>query len=338
MQTKSEIQPSNKINFKSNELENSLKKYGYYKQDKITIYPLLDFDQYLPQNEYIPPEEDYVFAFENKDENIPFLGVVNVNFQRFGYCLNTYLNGDIYFGYYLRDKLEKKGFYSFKPKIEDKYKLSQYYLGSWENDLFEGIGIYLWIKENKDQISFSDFNNSNLDAFVGNSEKGVFKKGVLIKYNKNNLLVYYGSFSVNGKKEGHNCFYYNNNSEEMCFGTYKNDIFIEGFVSKFNKDNGKMTDLIVYKTDENKKPEVQKIKIENEKNVEYIMSKFRNVVLSKNYCKEMYNDFKKVIQFRDDKMNDINNILDNDKYEKIINILESNKFNLYKDIEKNIPI
>ena len=124
----------------------------------------------------------------------------------------------------------------------------------------------------------------------------------------------------------------------MCFGTYKNDIFIEGFVSKFNKDNGKMTDLIVYKTDENKKPEVQKIKIENEKNVEYIMSKFRNVVLSKNYCKEMYNDFKKVIQFRDDKMNDINNILDNDKYEKIINILESNKFNLYKDIEKNIPI
>ena len=338
MQKKSEVQSSNELNFNSKELENSLKKYGFYKKDKITIYQLLEFDQFLPKNEYIPPEEDYIFAFENKDEKIPFLGVVNVNFQRFGYCLNTYLNGDIYFGYYLRDKMNKKGFYSFKPIIEDKYKLSQYYLGSWENDFFEGIGIYLWIKENKDQIPFNDFDNSNFDAFIGNSEKGVFKKGALLKYNKNNLIVYYGSFSVSGKKDGNNCFYYNNNSEEMCFGTYKNDIFIEGFVSKFNKNNGKMTDLIVYKTNENKKPEVQKIKIENETNVEYIMSKFRNVVLSKNYCKEMYNDFKKVIQFRDDKMNDINNILDNDKYEKIINILESNKFNLYKDIEKNIPI
>ena len=194
MQTKSEIQPSNKINFKSNELENSLKKYGYYKQDKITIYPLLDFDQYLPQNEYIPPEEDYVFAFENKDENIPFLGMVNVNFQRFGYCLNTHSNGDIYFGYYLKDKMNNKGLYSFKPKIEDKYKLSQYYYGSWLNNLFEGIGIYIWLKENKDLIPFSDFDNSSFDAFIGISEKGVFKKGVLLKYNKNNFLIYYGFF------------------------------------------------------------------------------------------------------------------------------------------------
>ena len=57
MQTKSEIQPLNQIHFKSNEIEKSLKDDGFYKQDKITIYPLLDFDQYLPQNEYIPPED-----------------------------------------------------------------------------------------------------------------------------------------------------------------------------------------------------------------------------------------------------------------------------------------
>ena len=338
MQTKSEIQQSNEIHFKSNELENSLKKYGYFKQGKITIYQLLDFDQYLPHNEYILPEEDFVFAFENKDENIPFLGVVNVNFQRFGYCLNTHSNGDIYFGYYLKDKMNKKGLYSFKPKIEDKYKLSQYYFGSWLNNLFEGIGIYIWLKENKDLIPFSDFDNSSFDAFIGNSEKGVFKKGVLLKYYKNNFLVYYGSFSGEGKKEGNNCFYYNNYLEEMCFGTYKNDKFIEGFVAKFNKEEGKMINLIIYKREENKKPEGQKIKIENEKNVEYIMSKFRKVILSKDYCKIIYDDFKNLIQFRDEKMNDINNILDNNKYEKIINKFESNKFNLYKDIEKSIPI
>ena len=239
MQVKQEIQTSNQIHFKSNEIEKSLKKYGYYKKDKITIYQLLDFDQYLPQDEFIPPEEDYVFAFENKDKNIPFLGVVNVNFKRFGYCLNTYLNGDIYFGNYIQDIKSKKGFYSFKPKTEKDYKISQYYIGSWENNLFEGYGIYLWCKENKDIIPFSDFNNANFDAFIGNSEKGLFKKGVLLSYNKNNFFIYYGSLNSEGKREGKNCFYYSSNLDEMCNGTYNNNLFVEGFVGKFEKNNGK---------------------------------------------------------------------------------------------------
>lgn len=72
METQSEIQKTNQIHFKSNEIEKSIKKDGFYKQDLITIYPLLDFDQYMPQVEYIPPEEDFVFALENKDGNIPF--------------------------------------------------------------------------------------------------------------------------------------------------------------------------------------------------------------------------------------------------------------------------
>ena len=339
MQTKSEIQIPNEIHFKSNEIEKSLKENGVYKQDKITIYPLLDFDQFLPENEYIPPEEDFVFALENKEEIIPFLGVVNFNFKRFGYCLNTYLNGDIYFGYYLRDIISKKGFYSFKPKIENDYKLSQYYLGNWENNLFEGFGIYLWIKEKKDTIPFNDLNNSSFDAFIGNSEKGVFKKGIILNYNnENNFFIYYGSFSEEGKKEGNNCFYYSNNLEEMFFGTYKNDIFIEGFIAKFDKNNGKMIELIVYKKDENKEPESEKIKIENEKNIEFIMTKFRNIIFSKNHFKIIYEEFKKVLNFQNEKMNDINMITNNNKYEEIINLFESNKISLYQDINKSIGL
>ena len=338
MQTKSEIQIPNEIHFKSNEIEKSLKEKGFYKQDKIIIYPLLDFDQFLPENEYIPPEEDFVFALENKEEIIPFLGVVNFNFKRFGYCLNTYLNGDIYFGYYLRDIINKKGFYSFKPKIENDYKLSQYYLGNWENNLFEGLGIYLWIKEKNDTIPFSDFNNSNFDAFIGNSEKGIFKKGILLNYNKNNFFIYYGSFSEEGKKEGNNCFYYSNNLEEMFFGTYKNDIFIEGFIAKFDKNKGKMIELIVYKKDEDKEPESEKIKIENEKNIEFMMTKFRNIIFSKNHFKTIHDEFKKVLNFQNEKMNDINMITNNNKYEEIINLFESNKISLYQDINKSIGL
>ena len=48
-----------------------------------------------------------------------------------------------------------------------------------------------------------------------------------------------------------------------------------------DKNNGKMTDLIVYKKEEDKSPEGQKIKIENEKNIEFIMTNFRNIIFSK---------------------------------------------------------
>ena len=336
MKAKQEIPTSNQIHFKSNEIENSLKKYGYYKKDKITIYQLLDFDQYLPKNEFIPPEEDYVFAFENKDEDIPFLGVVNFNFKRFGYCLNTYLNGDIYFGNYIQDIKSKKGFYSFKPKTEKEYKISQYYIGSWENNLFEGYGIYLWCKENKDIIPFNDFNNANFDAFIGNSEKGLFKKGVLLSYNKNNFFIYYGSLNSEGKREGNNCFYYSSNLDEMCYGSYNNNLFVEGFVGKFEKNSGKMNNLIIYKTNENKKPEGEKIKIGKEKNVEYTMSKFRNILFSKNYFQIIFEEFKKFLFFRDEKMKDINMINNNNKYEEIINLFDSNKITLLQDIGGNV--
>lgn len=338
MQTNPGIQTPPQIHFKSSEIELSLKKYGYYKQDKITIYPLLDFDQYIKENDYIPPEEDYLFAFENKDINLPFIGVVDFNFKRIGYCLNSYLNGDIYFGYYIKDIKNKKGFYSYKPKIVNEFKLSQYYYGFWENDLFEGHGIYLWLKEKKDETHFSDFNNAIFEAFVGNSEKGVFKKGALLSYNKNNFFIYYGTFSPEGKKEGNNCFYYCNKLDEICFGNYKNDIFIEGFVAKFDKKNNKINEIIAYKKEENKKIKGEKIKIGKEKDVEYIMGKFRNLILSKNYFKIIFEEIKRILIFRNEKMKDISMINNNKKYEEIINLFESDKISLYQDIEKTFGI
>jgi len=337
MKTDSEFQIPNQIHFKSKEIEKSIKKIGFFKENTITINQLLEFDQYLPQDKFIPPEEDLYFALENKDEKIPFVGVVNYNFKRFGYCLNIYLNGDIYFGYYYKDIINKRGFYSYKPKIENDYKLSQYYFGSWKNNLFEGMGLYLWIKENKDIIPFSDFTSTSFNCFIGHSENGLFKKGILLKYlGNNNFFAYCGSFSIEGKKEGNNCFYYSSNLEQMCYGTFKNDVFCEGFVTKFNKDDGKMKDLIAYKKEENQNPKGEKIKIE--KNVEKIMTKIRNLFFSKNYFKDIYQEFKNILRFREEKMKDINMIINNDKYEEIIKVLESDNITLYRNIEKIIEI
>ena len=71
--------------------------------------------------------------------------------------------------------------------------------------------------------------------------------------------------------------------------------------------NGELNDLIIYKKDQNDNKEGKRIKIDNEKNIAYIMTKFRKIVLSKNYAKNIFDEFKKILKFRDEKMKDIMN-------------------------------
>ena len=99
-----------------------------------------------------------------------------------------------------------------------------------------------------------------------------------------------------------------------------------------------MSDLIIYKKEENNNKKGIKIKIENEKNIEFIMNKFRDVISSKNYFKEIYEEFKNVLKFREEKMNNINIITNNNKYEEIIKLFEEEKIKIYKDLENNIGI
>ena len=333
MISSSQIQTSSPIQFKTTEIQDSLKKTGTYIKDNFIIKQLQDFDQFQQEEEYIPPEEDYVFALQNKDPKAPFLGVVNYNFKREGYCLNSYLNGDIYFGNYNNDLRNKHGIYSFKPNKIETDILSQFYYGQWENDLFNGKGIYLWLKEKENTIPFSDYNNSNFDAFIGNLDMGKFKKGALLSKAGKNYFIYYGEFSEEGKKEGNKCFYYSANLEKICYGTFKNGNFIEGYVGNYNKE-GKLSDLIAYKKEEGKKPEGEKIKLNGEEKITNILTKIREIILKKDYFKNIYDEFGKVLKFRDEKMNDIN-ILMSEEYGKIVNIFKYNKITLCEDIEKH---
>ena len=68
------------------------------------------------------------------------------------------------------------------------------------------------------------------------------------------------------------------------------------------------------------------------------MKKFRDVISSKNYFKEIYEEFKNVLKFREEKMNNINIITNNNKYEEIIKLFEEEKIKIYKDLENNIGI
>ena len=335
MYTPNQIQSSKPISFKTQEVQESLKSTGIYTKDSFIIKQLTDFDQFRQEEEFVPAEEDYVFALQNKDPKTPFLGVINYYFKREGYCLNTYLNEDIYFGYYKNDLRNKQGLYSFKPTKNKNYLLSQFYYGLWENDLFNGNGIYLWLKEKEDKESFSDYENASFEAFVGQSINGKFKKGALLSKDGQKFFIYYGNFTDDGKKEGNKCFYYSSNLEKMCYGTFNNNIFTEGYVGNFDK-SGKLRGLITYKK-EGKNTEGEKIKLHKEPQIENILIKIREIVLSKNYCNMIYEEFQKIIKFRDEKMKNIDIIM-SEEYGKIINCFQFNTISLCEDIEKNIGL
>ena len=335
MNTSNHIQSSIPISFKTKEIEQSLKSTGIYKKGTFIIKQLTDFDHFRQDDEFVSAEEDYVFALQNKDPKTPFLGVVNYYFKREGYCLNTYSNGDIYFGYYKNDLRNRQGLYSFKPTKNKNNILSQFYYGLWENDLFNGNGIYLWLKEKEDKAPFSDYDNANFEAFVGNSSEGKFKKGALISKEGKNYYVYYGNFTDDGKKEGNKCFYYSSNLERLCYGTFENDIFIEGYVGNFDK-KGNLNALIIYKKDgENTKGE--KIKLKKEPEIENSLIKIREIILNKNYLNMIYEEFAKIIKFRDEKMNNIEIIM-TEEYGTIIKSFQFNKITLCEDIENNIGL
>ena len=168
----------NKIHFNKKDILKKFKSYQKYHTNNSTVIRWeddLNFDTEM-------------YVLKNKTNNLPFIGVVNYEFKREGYCLNTYLNGDEYFGYYTNDVRNKQGLYIYKPGLD----LRQYYFGLWENDIKQGRGIYLWLKDNKGKgyKLYNPFNNNfekaNFDAYIGLFDQNKFTKGTLLKKQENN--------------------------------------------------------------------------------------------------------------------------------------------------------
>ncbi len=284
-----------------------------------------------------------MYIVKNQFNKIPFIGVVNYEFKREGYCVNRYFNGDEYFGYYSNDLRNKQGLYIYKPRIIlNKFISRQFYFGLWENDKKHGRGIYLWLKDNlsnnindKSFNPFNDFDKANFHAYIGEFENDNFTKGTLLKKEEDNYFVFHGQLDTkNLKKNGKECFYYSAKLEEIFFGNFRNDIFTEGFVGKFN-DNGELHNIVKY---QNKKiiDKDNLSKFDNVKSVSKKMTTFRNVIMSKDYFGNLYDVFKNVINFKNKYMNDIN-IFNSDKYLDLMDISTSySQVSIFKEIEKYI--
>ena len=324
----------NKIHFNTKDIEKKLNSNKKYQTNNTTIIRWED--------DMNPDTKMYVL--KNKFNNLPFIGVVNYDFKREGYCVNKYLNGDEYFGNYSNNLRNRQGIYIYKPKYETgKIILRQYYFGLWENDLKQGRGIYVWLKEdknnsknsynNKSYNPFNNFDKANFDAYVGNFDKNKFTKGTLLKKEGDNYFVFHGWF-LNSKKNGKNCFYYSAKLEEILYGTFKDDKFIEGFVGKFD-DNGDLKNLIKYKN----KSIIEKDKFEpsdDEKEVAKKILTFRNIIMSQDYFGILYNKFKDAIDFKNANMNNVE-LFNSDLYLDLLDIAALyNQVSIFKDIEKHL--
>ena len=305
------------------EIFKALDKKGEYKneQSKITIKKWEDDD--ITSNMFIIKTEG----------DSKFLGVINGMFEREGFGVNTYQNGDNYFGYFSEDERNKHGIYSFKPKMENKFILSEYYYGLWKDNYRNEHGIYLWLKENKNIKPFSDFENANFNAFIGNIEEDAFVKGTLLIKKGNDYYVYHGNFNENGKKEGDLCFFYSAKKELLLYGNFENDIFISGHMANFN-DEGNIIKINKYfKGKIINEKDINKLEIDI---VEKILFNFRNVIMTKDYFGDLYKEFGQAINFRDRNMNNLE-ILNSDKYIDIMNAaIGYNKITIFDDIEKYV--
>ena len=316
-------QKNSKITLDKAAIFKALDKTGEYKNEslKITIKKWEDDD--VVGNMFIIKIEG----------ETPFLGVVNGMFEREGFGVNTYSNGDIYFGYFSENQRNKHGIYSYKPKLENNFILSEYYYGIWKDDYRDGYGIYLWLRENKSNEPFNNFETSSFKAYIGNISKDIFTKGTLLIKSENNYYIYHGQFNSEGKKHGDLSFFYSAQKELLLYGTFDNDIFISGYIAKFT-DEGNIIKINEYfngKIEEKNESNSKEIEI-----VEKIMFNFRNIIMSKDYFGDIYKEFKEVNKFREKNMNNLE-ILNSDRYIDIMKTAVGyNKISIFRDIEKYV--
>ena len=318
-----EPQKNSKITLDKAAIFKTLDKTGEYKNEslKITIKKWEDDD--VVGNMFIIKIEG----------ETPFLGVVNGMFEREGFGVNTYSNGDIYFGYFSENQRNKHGIYSYKPKLENNFILSEYYYGMWKDDYRDGYGIYLWLRENKSNEPFNNFETSSFKAYIGNISKDIFIKGTLLIKSENNYYIYHGQFNSEGKKHGDLSFFYSAQKELLLYGTFDNDIFISGYIAKFTGEGNiiKINKYFNGKIEEKNESNSKEIEI-----VEKIMFNFRNIIMSKDYFGDIYKEFKEVNKFREKNMNNLE-ILNSDRYIDIMKAAVGyNKISIFRDIEKYV--
>ena len=305
-------------------INNEIEKKNKYKRENIQI---LKWESDLLKDTYIA---------QIKQKNFSFIGILNGKYEREGFGINKFENGDLYFGYFENDQRNRHGIYFYSPQIKNKKIHEECYYGFWLNNHKNSHGIYLWIEEEENN---DIFDNANFDCFIGNVKDNFYGRGCYLSKIENNYYLYYGNFDEDGKKNDNNALFYSS-SDKLIKGKIINDIFTEGYVAFYDSETGNLINFVFCKFDNEgsviflkkdnefgKNKEIEKIKQE--------MILFRNVILEIDYFGDIYQKYKEIKKFANENMNSIKKFNNREKITEMIELcVDYNSLDIYTKIEK----
>ncbi len=278
------------------------------------------------------------YLIEASKANIKFVGVLNKLFEREGYGIHEFENGDKYFGFFKEDQRNFNGIYIWPSEEKNGRIYSEMYYGFWKDNNKEKNGIYIWLDESNDN---QDFDNTNLEAYVGEFEDGTYNKGTYLQKTNDDYYLYYGNFTKDGLKNDESGFFYSSNLDRLFHGKIINDVFVEGYITFFDSEEGKLEDILYVNFDNNLNVTniiMQKDLGEGEKEKEgNLCSRFRDVILGIDYFGELYQKVKDITNFVKENLGNSDVFNDQIKFPLMIKLAVAySRNNIDKDISDKV--
>ena len=286
-------------------------------------------------------KEEYKYICSLEKNNCKYSGTLNNKFQRDGYGLEIFNNGDKYFGQYDSDIRNENGIYYFSQEKSDENSTNvqtECYLGQWKNNVKDKNGIYIWMDEPENNFEY-DF--ANFDAYVGEFEEEKYIRGTYLSKINNEYYLYHGNFDKEGKKNDNNAYFYSSKFNKLFHGKIVKDTLESGFLGTFDEEGEQVVELVYCKFNEDgsvndviEQKNLNEDEIEDEKKN---ISNFRSIIFDGDYFGKIYNKFTKIKNKVDRLGGDLIGVLERkeniNEINKILN--KYRKKNIYFDIEEN---
>ena len=318
---------TNCIEIDKEKAKNFLNKKGNYRQPGVFI-----------ENWKVENNKDNYAAYFEKNK-FSYFGILDSKLKRHKYGINTLENGDKYIGNFENDKREGTGIYIHSPVESRGYKNLELYLGNWKENSKNLNGIYIWLKEKNDSFGYD---SADIDVFSGIVDQDAIKRGCYLSKINNKFYAYFGKFEENGTKCDDKAYFYDFSNDKVICGKIRENKFQNGYLL-VNSTNSNSTKIFHVEFDEkdNISSYISEDKLEKSIRDEYTnsMSEFREILLKKDYFKDVYNKFYEIKNFAEKNLSDISILNDDIEYQAMIDVSTTpDDMDLFKILDNSINL
>jgi hypothetical protein len=322
---KESLNIANCVEIDKDKVKSFLYKKGFYKQSGLSI------EKWKQDN-----TNEYFAGYIEKNK-FSYLGILNLKLKRHKYGINIFDNGDKYIGCFSNDKREGNGVY-IHPTIDSKETYStELFMGNWKENMKYSNGIYVWLKESKELVSYE---TSNLDIYFGEVDQDYMKRGCYLSKVNKKSYAYYGKFDQNGTKNDDKAYFYDYSNGKVFCGKIQDNKFSSGYLL-FEDNSGNSQKLIYLEFDDsdNISSHIVHDKIEENIREEFIrkMNIFKETLNKEDYFNIVYNKVSEIRKFSAPKQIDVSILNEENQYKNLVEISSShaaiNLFNILENSE-----